>query len=119
MVINEKLLPFTDYVVEEGNNYIKYNNGIMIQWGSALVNVAMQTQHGSGGFYRPANTVSATFPQSFIDTSYSLTLTARASINYTYMNGKRTNGFDFWPMNMGSVTAANRYVDYVAVGKWK
>ena len=109
-----------DYVVESGDNYIKYKNGIMIQWGEAKVTDAIQTAHGP--MYRSANQQTVTFNPKFGVDWPQILLTAQANLNLAYIGGFVNNGkdgFHFWPVGLTSSAAASRYVRWIALGKWK
>ena len=123
-MINEKLLPMNDYVVESSSDYhsgyIKYNNGTMIEWGEATVTDAIQTAHGP--MYRSANPQIVNFSEKFGVNYPLIFLTAQANLNLAYFSGFINNGIDgfqFYPVGLTASSAATRYVKWLAIGRWK
>ena len=123
-MINEKLLPMNDYVVESSSDYhsgyIKYKSGTMIEWGEATVKDAIQTAHGP--MYRTANQQTVTFNPKFGVAYPLIFLTAQSNLNLAYFssfinNGK--DGFHFYPVGLTASSAAARYVKWLAIGRWK
>ena len=115
---------FGDYIVEEGgdfstNLYIKYANGIMVQYGRIQVSVAISTALGS--VFRTSSTVQKNLVESFYDTSYVIVTTANAALNawYTNASAKTVNSFDGYAIAYTSTTALTRYIDFIAIGRWK
>lgn len=115
---------FGDFITEVGgdsatNFYIKYNSGILIQYGTLSTNVAMTTAMGS--VFRSSNTITKNFAVSFYDNKYYLTTTAYSAINSFYLNpgGKTVSSFDGYPIAYTSTSGATRYIDFIAIGRWK
>lgn len=111
-----------DSIIEEGgtyttNYYIKYASGIMIQYGQVKVSVAIQT--AMKNVYRSANTIQHNLTKRFIDTNYIVNLTANPAINSAYIGLKDTDYFTIWAVAYNSTTAYTRYVDFIAIGRWK
>ena len=111
-------------VIESGSsqwgNYQKYEDGTLIQWGKMEVTQAIQTANGSTGFYRTANPTYSEYAIPFLDGSTpSLVLTPQSAINLTYINNYDSNMFVFYALSSYSSPSATRYVNWVAIGKWK
>lgn len=113
-----------DFIVEKGgtyatNYYIKYASGIMIQYGRFEVTSALQT--ALGNVYRTASTVGINLVESFIDTNYTITTTANSAINSFYINpsDKTASSFKGFAIAYVSTTSATRYIDFIAIGRWK
>lgn len=115
-VVNNNANAFGDYVVESGNQYIKYANGTLIEWGSLTVTVAVSTAMGS--VYRTSSAQGDTFPVSFYYAPLVIA-TPHSAINSCYINTNTTTGFTLYPISYTSLTAANREVYWLAVGRWK
>jgi hypothetical protein len=83
-------------VVGEGEGYIKFSSGVMIQWGVSTSNPIV-------------------FPQPFINTNYSVTYLSYAQVSdRTFSinnNGKTTTSVDIYQWITGS--------SWQAIGKWK
>lgn len=83
-------------VIEEGEGYIKFSSGVMIQWGVTTSNPIV-------------------FPQPFINTNYSVTYLSYAQVldrNYSIDNGKKTTtSVSIYQWCTGS--------SWQAIGKWK
>lgn len=119
MVINEKLTTgsMKDYIIESGDNYIKYKNGIMMQWG--IVSTALECKTSSGAIYRTASAVTVNYPISFINNNVTATITPRAAFNGVYIVDNTANYFNFYPLSTVQLASANRYFNWIAIGKWK
>lgn len=115
-VVNNNWNALADHVIELGTNYIKYDSGIMVQWGKATVTAALQTSNGA--LYRTSSVASATFPQPFIDNNAVITLTPHAALAVAYLGNITTTSFEFWPNTLVSSGAATRYVSWQAIGRW-
>lgn len=117
-VVNANWNALGDYVVEQGTDYIKYNSGILIQWG--YINFTSKLANSYGSIYIPASQISKTFSVAFIDNTYSVVTTALSDVNSFYTTGKTTNSFSGYPISyVARNDAANRYVYFIAIGKWK
>ena len=111
-----------DYIVAEGgdissNYYIKYNSGVMIQYGRVAVTVSVNTAMGS--VFRSANTIQHNLAENFYDTNYIINLTANPALNSAYIGAKSTDNFTIWAIAYASTSAASRYIDFIAIGRWK
>ena len=113
---------FADYVIEEGgdfstNLYMKLANGIMIQWGRIQVTSAIQTAIGS--LYRTSGVVTKNLVEEFANTSYILTTNAKSALNSYYLVSQGTDNFTGYPIAYESTSAATRYIDFIAIGRWE
>lgn len=113
---------FGDYIIEEGgdyatNYYIKYENGIMIQYGDFITSQAISSAIGS--VYRTPNAVQKSYVENFIDTNYVLLITTTASIHSFYINQKSTTGFEGYAIGYNTLTAGTRHMNFMAIGRWK
>lgn len=111
-----------DYIVEKGgssstNYYIKYASGLMVQYGQVQVSVAIQTAMGS--VFRTATETQHNLEVSFYNTDYVVNLTANPAINSAYIGLKYVDNFTIWPIAYTSTSAYTRYVDFIAIGRWK
>ena len=115
-VVNNNANVFGDYIVESGGNYIKYANGTLIQWGSLSVTVAVSTAMGS--VYRTSAAQGDTFGVSFYYAPLVIA-TPHSAINSCYINTNTTTGFTLYPISYTSLSAANREIYWLAIGRWK
>jgi len=108
-------------VVETGSNangrWTKFVDGTLIQQGQVSVTSAIGT--AMGGVYRTADAVPKNLAVTFYDDTYSLILTPKAAINSAYYVEKNAGNFTCYAIAYTSLSAANRYIDYVAIGRWK
>ena len=104
-----------ELIIESGNNYIKFSNGILIMWGTTTV-----------GKIPPAadKRITIDLPQNYIDTNYSCILTKKGVGGYwTYLAetvAERTNSsvtLSVW--NNSNAPAVLAGMDYITIGKWK
>lgn len=115
-VVNGNWNALGDYIIESGGNYIKYNNGTMIQWGFITVTAAVNVAIGS--VYRTSNAQTGTFPVSFYYAPIVLA-TPHSALGSCYINTQTTTGFTLYPISYTSLSAANRDVYWLAIGRWK
>jgi hypothetical protein len=111
----------TDYIVERGSQYIKYNSGIIIQWGS-------YTYKGSRtytwkNFYLTNAINEIYFPikmNSLI--SSSLTAYANTGEGCILITNTPPNGTKFGSVYAGSDVSASSttmFFHYIVIGTWK
>lgn len=107
-------------IIESGSNangnYIKYSDGTMICYGKSLVNAEINTT--AGALYR-GGSLQQLFPAEFLQDQVIVTLSPLAPINFAYISGVYTHAFDFFPMAYEARTAGDKYVHYMAIGRWK
>lgn len=109
-------------IIETGGNtstnfYIKYSNGILVQYGQMEVNVALQT--AMGNVFRSANPVQKNLLVEFANTDYFVVASARPALNTCYINTKGIDNFTIYPICYISTASATRYVDFIAIGRWQ
>ena len=108
-------------VIESGSNdkgtYIKYADGTMIQRGSVYTYVNINVVDGV--LYRPAGEIGLHFPQNFIDNTYQVNFTASRDIIGGYVISKYVDVAWVWCFAPSSRGATGRYLDFIAIGKWK
>ena len=125
MMINEKLLPEKDYIIEYGGNkttgyWEKWKSGKLVQHGEVVFTAPITTS-ATTGWYRTADNQQKNFPVPFKDTTYEILLTAMGgTVNIAYPNMKNVNYFNFFPMTNWSVNNQNaKYIFYQCTGRWK
>lgn len=100
-------------VYASGDNYIQYNNGLLIQWNKG----GSATSH--------YGTISFSIP--FIDTDYSIACTVREAIvitsttnaqTYTVNIYKNLSNF-IWITTKNNINQSNVGFTWIAIGKWK
>lgn len=102
-------------VNNNSNNYVRYNSGLIIQWGHAPINTD--------------NSVRITFSYPFIDANYSIVVLDGDNTDWnTYLNGYRLDGTKAGtdlPLGKSSTQCqiakrgiANDF-DWIAIGRWK
>lgn len=98
----ETLIP-VDLIVEQGNNYIRYYNGLQICWGTT-----------SGGMSSWIFTV--TLPKPYKDTTYKVfgTPIAQGSDSYNFNQQEITSSSQFEIRNR-----AGSDINWLTIGKWK
>lgn len=108
-------------IVESGSNekgsWVKYGDGTMIQRGSVYTEVDIKTADGS--LYRPAGEIALNFPQNFINNAYQINVTSSGDIIGSYVINKGVSLAYAWCFASSSRSAKGRYLDYIAIGKWK
>lgn len=102
-------------VNNNSNNYVRYNSGLIIQWGHAPINTD--------------NSVRITFSYPFIDANYSIVVLDGDNTDWnTYLNGYRLDGTKAGtdlPLGKSSTQCqiAKRGLvndfDWIAIGRWK
>ena len=102
-------------VNNNSNNYVRYNSGLIIQWGHAPINTD--------------NSVRITFSYPFIDANYSIVVLDGDNTDWnTYVNGYRLDGTKAGtdlPLGKSSTQcqiAKRGFVndfDWIAIGRWK
>ena len=124
MKINEKLLPEKDYIIETGGNwntnyYEKWKSGKLVQWGQSVFTDAITTANGS--FYRPASNITKNLVTPFVNDQYAVQLTGLGGYVFVaYLADRYTNYFTYWPLATWSVNNSNnKYVHWIAIGRWK
>ena len=102
-------------VNNNSNNYVRYNSGLIIQWGHAPINTD--------------NSVRITFSYPFIDANYSIVVLDGDNTDWNnYLNGYRLDGTKAGtdlPLGKSSTQCqiakrgiANDF-DWIAIGRWK
>lgn len=92
-----------------GSNYIRYESGLQIVWGSVPI---------PAGDNRNVS-VTITFPVAFVNTSYAVTFGANwkaRTTEYYRVEGLSTTGFPFTAVDVGS---NGHNAMYVCIGRWK
>jgi len=101
--------------VSANNSYAKFSDGTLICYGRTdQKNCAPAT----------GTLFDVTFPCSFINNSYSITLSRRSGgNNYTSAQERTTSvstgGFQVYSWNISQSTAEALQYDYIAIGRWK
>lgn len=105
-----------DWVVEKGNNYIRYNSGIQICWGSFNVNVTV-TQVGS---YYMGITPSISFSKPFSEQPVINVNIGSFGTGY-FWGAPRSHNAKNFTANAIKTQAGNGacWGTYVAIGRWK
>lgn len=115
------LLSGKENITTSGSNangsYLKFDNGVMIQWGSQELSVNMTNAYGA--FYYSLGS-SQDFPVDFLDTNYSLNI----SLDTTGVGGcchynKTKSKFYVRCYNGTSFANATPTLHWIAIGKWK
>lgn len=113
-----------DVDIEHGSNerghYIKYLNGVLIQWGSIPKIISIKNKYGDM-FYD--DNYGIEFPLSFIDKNYSVSVTSSNSSNAIFVyscNNYTTDRVSFNLMSPLVVEGLNNfYFNWFAIGRWK
>lgn len=119
---NINLLQDTDieYGSNERGHYIKYSNGVLIQWGSIPKIISIKNKYGDM-FYD--DNYGIEFPLSFIDKNYSVSVTSSNSSNAIFVyscNNYTTDRVSFNLMSPLVVEGLNNfYFNWFAIGRWK
>jgi hypothetical protein len=116
------LASVADYVIETGgdsstNYYIKFNSGIMIQYGRLATSVAINTSEGN--VYKSSSPITKNFATSFIDNVIYITVTANSSIQSFFLTGRTATSFSGTLIAYTSLGASQRSADFIAIGRWK
>ncbi len=119
---SELLSVQNESIIETGGNtntnfYIKYSNGILVQYGKMEVTVAIQT--AMNNVFRSANPVQKNLVESFADNDYYVVASTRPALNSCYINTTDVDNFTIYPICYASTTAATRYVYFIAIGRWQ
>lgn len=115
-VVNGNWNALGDYIIESGGNYIKYENGTMIQWGYFTVSVAVNTAMGS--VYRTSSVQGTDFPVSFYYAPIVFAM-PHSALNSCYVATTTKTNFNVYPISYASLSAANRNIYWLAIGRWK
>jgi hypothetical protein len=124
MLTLEDVMRQLSNIVEYGSNangeYIKFGNGVLIQWGSHSGTITIPNAL-MGGFRSGGSSVGVhTLPVPFLNTSYSLELTVSGLSAFGAVHGtKNTTDFDVLWTAVTSQGSAVRSVDWQAIGRWK
>lgn len=112
----------TGSVVDSGTNgnghFVKFGDGTMIVRGTKESTSGFTVQEGS--IWRTDN-FPVTFPESFIDTNYSVTIDAQGGQTYSWAgkgSGQATNFFNAVGFR-GNKSSDKVVVSYIAIGRWK
>ena len=106
-------------VVESGNNYTKFNNGLLICYGNLSINMGTMTQKNP--FWQYTNNSKFNFPVQFI---------SKPQLNLTIIAGSYASilySVDFDKSSINSIIgltlsdASNQVTNanYIAIGRWK
>lgn len=116
------LLQDTDmeYGSNEHGNYIKYSNGVLIQWGNILKTISIKNRYGSMYY---DDDYGITLPLNFLDIRYTVTVTpsnkSGAVIVYSCSN-YHIGKFNFNLMSPAQLNSLSEfYFDWFAIGRWK
>lgn len=122
LFLNSQLM--ATHIIESGgswntNYYVKYSNGIMVQWGEAIFTDAITT--GYNGWYRPSTDPTKTLVKAFKNNQYILQLTGVGGyISFAYIGSRSADSFRYWPIASWSINNSNnKVVHFIAVGYWK
>ena len=117
---------YINSIIESGSNsngnWIKFNDGTMIQMGSLEVNAATYIELPYGGYRTFGKTI--TLPVSFINSKYIISVNATSDTNNNGFcankEGITNNSFNgyFWTINKNT-TELIHSIDYITIGKWK
>lgn len=109
----------TDYITASGTNYIKYNSGKMICWGSytGTVNV---TSAANGMYY---TTYNFTYPQEFISVPIVIpSVTQATGVLFAGLGNSSVQtktGTQLRVIAGASVSNVSVTFSYIAIGSWK
>lgn len=109
-------------IIETGDGYIKFSNGILICIGSFFVDQTALEWSDYYQFCDMASDIKVSFPQTFIDNSYKITFASNVFgvLGAIIQNKEKTNfqcrafthkQTDYYPTDL--------YMDYIAIGRWK
>ena len=115
------LLSGKENITTSGSNangsYLKFDNGVMIQWGSQELTVNMTNDYGA--FYYSFGS-SQDFPVDFLDTNYSLNVSLEtAGVGGCSHYNKTKSKFYVKCYNGTSFSNATPTLHWIAIGKWK
>lgn len=119
--VNNEFSKMADYVVEQGDGYIKYANGNAMCWGSSYASNVTFSQNGS--VYRYVQNVSVAFPIKFTRVPV-VTVQTASDTDYGWCTcigvTRNISGISqLCFMRDSSVTGTNIYWHYFVVGRWK
>lgn len=106
------------YELQENDNglYLKYNNGILIQFGVVVYEATAQT----------VQTQTISFPISFVDTNYKMFLTPTRNTNLVTKIGECNSSGNVERQVWGCVTYVGKSTsnysitaNWMCIGKWK
>ena len=125
-VTNTYSCDYINGIIESGSNdngnWIKFNDGTMIQMGSLEVNAATYIELPYGGYRTFGKTI--TLPVSFINSKYIISVNTTSDTNNNGFcankEGITNNSFNgyFWTINKNT-TELIHSIDYITIGKWK
>lgn len=115
-----------DNAFESGSNsngnYIKFNDGTLIQWGTVTKNIAVTTLSSSTNWYYGDGYV-VNFPISFINNNYYANVNndnaGLISLMVYSTTAKTTSSFEFNLSCNIEVTSRNYDFSWIAIGRWK
>lgn len=111
----------TDYIVERGSQYIKYNSGIIIQWG--VYTYTGPRTYSWKGFYLTNAINSIIFPIKMNSViSSSLTAYSGSDQGCILITNSPPSGTKFGTVYAGSDVSASSttmYFHYIVIGTWK
>lgn len=108
---------------EMGTDYIKFPWGMMMQFGTVIVNSGENQQIGTSGTYVYFHDIN--FPQAFINTQYVVFASSRAGTGYAVPSGcypvtasvVRAYEYDYYKRTYSDSNQIT--VEYCAIGRWK
>lgn len=121
----------TDYAPYQGlgyvsgsnanGNYIKYDDGTLMQWGNITKNLTVTRTSSAGGYYDDGYGVQ--LPQSFVDTTYYANVMPAKNSNPTLkvysITKNASNEFVFNLASQNSYSQNNFPFVWEAIGRWK
>ena len=98
-----------------GTNYVKFANGLLIQWGEKD-----SPAQGAGG----KGYADVTFPQSFVDTSYTVIASPRyvssvTTFEVSVQKAAKNRVYIYTRVSSGTSAVTGVNVCWIALGKWK
>ena len=106
-----------DYVIEQGDNYTKWESGKLEQWGSIDAGVLSLTRQ-RGNIFISEESLRLNFPYEFIKEPILTLIPDSGVIIGLYIGEVFSSGADVWPF---SALRHERQVEYSyhAIGRWK
>ena len=102
---------------EGGTRWVRFPDGTQIIYGRVSVSGAINVPMGA--LFRANDLIVTSFPVPFI-LAPRVTLTAIAGILQARLEGAPTiNSFSFQVFTTGTLSAGSRFVDYIAIGRWR
>lgn len=106
----------------ENGNYIKFNDGTLIQWGKVTKSVTINNLSSAAQWYYDDG-YKINLPVSFVDNNYFANVSNYYSGNITLnvysVTSRSASGFEFNLSCSIAVTNANVEFGWFAIGRWK